>query len=304
MCVNRRFWCSVALLLGLSFVDAPAFAKGPKREAQRVTLRGKIYGVRPGQIAMVSADNNQPWIVAVPNNPAAVTVEGEGGPELLGPGLFVQFSAELDKRRRAQSDVKEVMVFTPSEGYVPGVTEQAAVVNFGSDVPDLNLGGGLASALDDDDAEEKTSDGESATDKPEAPKVPTVNVLVSGQVRGFAKGEMTVIAGRAGSIRIPVAEDAKVSINTSNYGIAMQGDEIEVDGSFYQQGQLSARSVTIKLAERQPIEPPKSRRFPKTPEGAKDGEAKEQQAFGAGAADQSKEGDPAPATEAGKLDLE
>ena len=263
---------------------------------QELKLSGKVAVLRPGQIG-VSTNTGQNWWVKVPGDPKKIEVKGEGGPELLAPGAFIQFSAQLDKRGRAHGDVTNILVYTPAAGATLGVAMQESggdAANFGGSGPGdgkpkpnkpapksrrtTKPGDEEAApveAADKDEAtdkESKATDEDAANDKESepaekegepldkrVPAIPTNSYMVAGQLRGIKNWEMSVFAGPAGLIKVPLAKDAKVKVETSDFSVVAAGDEIEANGKYTRLGEHVAGTVKITLSKRQPIPEPTKR---------------------------------------------
>jgi hypothetical protein len=87
---------------------------------------------------------------------------------------------------------------------------------------------------------------------------------VAGQVKSFKDGRLAVLADKR-QVRAIVADDAVLKFEGADYSLARQGDEIDVQGRLYGQGQVLGETVKLMLA--QPIEgaetPTRGRRRPK-----------------------------------------
>ena len=82
MVVHNRLWLGLFAVCLSSLIVCGASAeprRGAKREPQKLHLKGKVYAVKRGFIAVLGADNNQPWVVKMPDNPAAIEVSMEDG---------------------------------------------------------------------------------------------------------------------------------------------------------------------------------------------------------------------------------
>lgn len=89
---------------------------------------------------------------------------------------------------------------------------------------------------------------------------------VAGQVKTFKEGRLAVQAEKR-QVRAVVADDATIKFEGADYSLARAGDEIDVQGRLFGQGQVFGETVKVTLA--QPIEgevaSPRSRRRGKKP---------------------------------------
>lgn len=87
---------------------------------------------------------------------------------------------------------------------------------------------------------------------------------VAGQVKSFKDGRLAVQAEKR-QVRAIVADDAVLKFEGADYTLARQGDEIDVKGRLFGQGQVLGETVKVSLA--QPIEgeesPARGRRRPR-----------------------------------------
>ena len=118
---------SVLAILGIGWL-APGgagrvAAQDPQAELAKLQMHdviGKVHAVAPGTIQVLS-QANQPYIVQVAPKISKTTVTGTAKADFLRPGVFIRFTAELDKRGNAKGDLSDLAVFTPNEILQPGV---------------------------------------------------------------------------------------------------------------------------------------------------------------------------------------
>jgi hypothetical protein len=194
--------------------------KPPKGKTTVVdaTVNGTVVGIQ-GDTIVVMNSRNEKWIVQV-NTPmfrikAKVTVEGNAVVEALRAGVYVRFTANVDKRGNIQGEVNELEIFVPSESAKPGM-----YANDGA----LNLDG---------DAKPGVS-----------------NYLIAGQIASYRRGKLTLAIPGSKGVRGKVSENAKVTIRGEDYRMAKPGDKISAKGFHLpdQKGTLMAREITITLA--------------------------------------------------------
>jgi hypothetical protein len=85
----------------------------------RVKTSGSVVSVAPGFIYMVS-DEQQRHAVKVPTDKKVITVTGRLNHDQLRPGMIVRFSGTLNGHT-LEEEVSEVTVFTPADGFPPGI---------------------------------------------------------------------------------------------------------------------------------------------------------------------------------------
>lgn len=273
----------VTLAVGLILVAGPtpaAAQRGKRPQAMDFTAEGQVYGVKPGSIAIVT-NEKEPWVVSL-DDKTEVQVTGEAGPEVLIPGAFVRFTANLDGRRKGHDEVRELTLFSPHPGFQPTFEVEAGgddenptdegSVDATSEDGDEAAGEGSGDEISDEDAsegaesdgsEKSAEDGEAGRKKPGADsrrKVITTRTFVSGVIRSIRKQEIYVQSTKGLPVRAQIALTAKVSVDTNLYGLARPGDQIDVSGSYYESdapnakarrpGRALAKSVTITLTNR------------------------------------------------------
>jgi hypothetical protein len=217
-------------------------AKIVKPELGAFTAEGTIQAVTRGRIQMATdaADAARSWTVMI-DPKATVRVTGSAEPDFLRPGLFVRFTAELDKGAVAKEKVQQLTIFSPSPENQPGVWPEGEAPSGKPAEGGSRRGGGAA--------------GGPVAGKPLEPGAYTV----AGRVTSFRKGRLTVNAGRS-TIRADVAEDAKIDVDFADYSVAKPGDKISVTkGTIFpaRPGLAQALDLTIQLSE--PLALPKKK---------------------------------------------
>jgi len=228
--MNHRLFTTAALVLALAAgAEAQVFpgARGRREQPklERFEATGTIAGVGRGQIQMITV-TQQKWLVAV-SPQAIVHVKGTAEPDFLRPGMFVRFTAALDKKGKAQEPVSELTIYTPSAEMGIGVwPEGMAVGDVGAEEPPPPpnpFGGAFGVGT---------------------PAVPrdTGRYLVAGRMTGQRKGKLIVNFGR-GTTEIELAENAGIKVDFADYTVAKQGDSISVT-----RGQMYPNQVMIMQA--------------------------------------------------------
>ena len=235
----------LAAFVGLIVVaEAEAQRQGPKPKMARFAAQGVVQAVRPGAIQLLT-NTNQTWIVFV-DPKAKISVTGTAEADFLKPGLFVQFSVELDKRGKAQAPVGELTIFTPSEQAQIGIWPVDSV-------PEDE---------DEDDAQNRFGAG-AANPRPR-PKRSKGTVAgryaVNGRITGIRKGAYTVFAGR-GSVQIELTDKPQIKVDFADYTVAKKGDAITVSRGQRPQGVMGrAKATALEIVLSEPLTGPRKKK--------------------------------------------
>jgi len=291
--MNHRLFTAAGLLLALA-ATAEAQQRFPgHRGRERMKLEpfaatGTIAGVGRGQIQIVTV-TQQKWLVAV-SPQALVHVTGTAEPDFLRPGMFIRFTAALDKKGKGQEPVSELTIFTPSAEMGIGVwPEGMAVGDVGAEQPAQppNPFGGAF-----------------GVGTPAAPP-DTGRYMVAGRFVKERNGKLLVHFGR-GTAEIELAENPAIKVDVADYTVAKQGDSISVTkGQMYPNqpmilqanpnavGQAMALEMEIQLS--QPLTGPRKKPLrPETPKPGPPGPGQPQQP---GQPDQPRQPDQPPGQE-------
>jgi hypothetical protein len=199
----------------------------PRGKVENVQAKGKIRGIQGDVLQVANEETKQQWLVKMPREPAGIRVSGTARPTYLQPGMMVRFSGQFDAKGNSQAPIEKLEVFTPKpvkEGMLPDPQQ------FGI-FPEAAFGGQVLEGV------------------PAAgpPKSDVASFVVSGQLRGFRKGELLVAAG-ASLVRAPLAEQAEISVDVPDYRWVRPGDEVEVHGWSYPH--LATHVVATRLTIR------------------------------------------------------
>jgi hypothetical protein len=228
---------------GLRAEKKPPAAKVVKPEPQAFTEKGTIQAVTRGRIQMATdaTEAAKSWTVMI-DPKTVVHVTGSAEPDFLRAGLFVRFTAELDKSAVAKEKVQQLTIFSPSPANQPGVWP-------GGEAPS-----------GDKPAEGGSRRGGGAARGAVASKALEAGVYtVAGRITGFRKGRLMVNAGRS-TVRADVAEDAKIDVDFADYLAAKPGDKISVTKGMIlpaRPGLAQAQELSIQLSE--PLALPKKK---------------------------------------------
>lgn len=201
--------------------QAPGQRKKPP-EGKVNTIRAHVIGtiVRiQGETILAMSARNEKWVVHLKtprfNVEATITVEGTAVVEALRPGVFVRFTADVDKRGNVQGELTELSIFyTPTQSAKPGMFP---------------------------------NDGEGDLGKGAKPGVS--NYLVIGRVTKYQRGRLSLAIPGTKGVRANLADDIKLSVRSENYRLAGPGDKISAKGFHLpgQKGTLNAQDVKITL---------------------------------------------------------
>lgn len=226
-------WCCVLSLLA---ADGAAQNRGgqgrQKKEPQKIdhTLDGTIEGISQGMLLVKSSD--KAWKVRAvgptrqkgadgkPEEVPATTIDitGTANADFLQPGLLVHLRADIDGKAMAGREaVKELKIVTVSPEHQPGV------------IPD---GGGVTTA-------------------PKKGKKPPVEGVctITLPVKEYKAGKLQLSLGKK-HLTVEVPDDAKIEVAATHplfLQFVRKGDEIQAAGYYYKEGELTAKTITIKL---------------------------------------------------------
>lgn len=242
---------------------APAYGQPRGRVAQAPMaqageMQGTITGVANSMIQMKTATNETMVVGLTPMT--AVRLTATAKPEALRSGMSVEFVAEVQKGGVVKDKVDHLTIFTPSQTRQPGLHPPEAAVKKGEGEGGLDLGLGGPIGGDPGIGMEpeqgpggrrtrgKRPPAGGAAVKPTAPQLPG-SFCVRGIVRGFRDGSLTVQAGKQ-SLKLDLAENATIDVETSDYSLAGPGDTIHVKGQpAGRPGLIRAEKVSIEVAE-------------------------------------------------------
>lgn len=213
----------VVMAIGVGLVSDVARGQAPPPPGQLRTLEkedqiGQVVQIGPGMLQLRLPKGGTLW-QAVPAPNAKIEVTGKASREMLQPKQFVNCAVTLDEFGKV-TDPALQLAFT--DGGAPGVT-----------------GGGLGLG----DAGAKRVPG----------KRPAGGYLVAGTIKQIEGDVVTILAGRE-KFDVTVPAEAELLVRSANLGLAAPGDEVEVEGKYYQKGQLFVSALKITLAN--PVVPP------------------------------------------------
>lgn len=190
-------------------------ANGPK--AAPLHGNGTLVAARPGLLQVTDKDG-APWLLQVKAEPQRIHVSGTAHPNLLAPGMFVRFSAELNKKGEAVAPVDSLTLFTPR--------------------PEMAVGIALESALDR--GAFQFGEVKTPAETTESPKY-----LVAGRILKRKNNDLAVSDGRS-TVKLSLAETVEIKVDlTGDYRMIRPGDKVEYRGKYYQNGQGMVTDLKI-----------------------------------------------------------
>jgi len=237
--------CMVLTFLVPVYGQVPRGKSAPQPVMETFEAGGTIEGLMPNGI-QINSNANQRWVIMIPRQ-AKVEVTGTATADFLRPGLYVRFTAEVDKHGTVKEKVAQLSIFTPSRETPPGL--------FSPEAGGAGIGGG---AFDGFGAGPGGGVGKPPIGIGKAPgKIPGKAVpvetaktyTVAGQITSARNNKLTVNAATA-AIKFEVTDDAAIDVKVADYSLARKGDKVSVQGRMVKGrlGMGEAISVKIELA--------------------------------------------------------
>lgn len=218
----------------------------PRGNTETVQVIGKILAMQRDVVRMANDESKQQWLVKMPKETAGIHLLGTARPTFLQPGMMVRFSGKFDSKGNSRAPIEKLEIFTPTpvkEGTLPDVQQ------FGV-FPEAAFGGQLL--LDAQPAGQ--------------PKGDVASFVVSGQLRGFRKGEILVAAGPT-LVRTTLSEKAEILVDIADYRWVRAGDEIEVNGWCYPHLKSNVVATRVTIRTKEPLGPVVEEKSAKKPIG-------------------------------------
>jgi len=205
-----------AAALGLSLVSSQSLqAQGKKAPAKGTPIKvdGTVDSVMAGGI-MVNGKDGKKYGVGFPPN-AKVTMSGNASPDVLKAGMYVQFTVNLDDKKKPTGEATKIQIIEPSAISSPGVFS------------------------------EKGPDGKPGEPGP---------YFVRGTVKSYRDGTLNVTADKT-ALAVIVPSSASIPVTVGEWQLANPGDTITGDGSAFavQQGVTPVIGERIEIKAVAPI---------------------------------------------------
>lgn len=216
--VAVAFACLLGIVDGPLALAQPPGAPGQLKSLEKEEQLGQVVEVGPGMLQLRLPTGGNLWqAMPVPN--AKIEVTGKASREMLQPKQFVNCVVSLDEFGKVSEPALQ-LAFT--DGGTPGV-----------------MAGGLGIA--------------EAGAKRFAGKRPAGSYTLAGSIKQVEGDVITVMVGRE-KFDITVPPEAELVVRSANVGLASPGDRVEVEGKYYQKGQLLVSALKITLSN--PVTPP------------------------------------------------
>ncbi|NMC21141.1 MAG: hypothetical protein GYA33_12075 [Thermogutta sp.] len=242
----------------------------PMAQAQRIEASGIVEAVSPQGIRILSP-TGQPWEL-VPAKGCKLTLTGKAMPDVLRPGMFVLFTAEVEKRTGTVAEpVAALIICSADQKHMPGVFPEGTRPSEGGEgganvqgmpggvpggLPGGLPGGGFGGPLG---GEQSTNPRRRPPRQPRGlpDSPPSERFEICGRITNIAKtgGKITVAVPNQ-YIRAPItfelAENADISLELSGQEAApliRKGARVEGKGT--QIGPSAARisELNVELVE-------------------------------------------------------
>ena len=228
---TKHVVCTLIGLVVLAPVTAAGAQRGrPQPKPERVEADGTVEGVVAPGVLKILTSTNQTWFFKL-SRETEIHVTGTAEVDYLRPGLFIEFTADLDRRGRSPNKLSELAIFTPTMQKFPGI------------FPAGGFGG---------------PDAAPAQPAPAAKRDPnaTTPYKVLGRITSLKNKALTVNAGR-GVVRVELADEVKIAVDVADLSVVQKGDKIKADGTSARQGFAQARTISIELSA--PLAAPKKK---------------------------------------------
>lgn len=232
--MNARVCLPVVLALAAA---APAWAQfGRNREAprgERVEAMGTIEGMAAGAFR-VKTMTGENWVFRVAPN-SRIRIVGHAQPDFLKPGMFIQFTGQVDKRgTEVAGEIAKLVIFTPYPQKMPGA------------FPESMFAEGAAPQGEQKPAFPAPPAGGEAPANLEGQ-----TLVIGGQITSIKSGgRVTMSVPNLGpKVRVQIAETAEIDVDVAEPSIVRPGSRIDLIGTAFQPGMGLITEATIELPE-------------------------------------------------------
>jgi hypothetical protein len=182
----------IAAALGLSLVASQSlWAQQGRQQAPKTTpvkVDGTVEAISPQGILVAQKDGKKFGMAFPPN--AKVTLSGNAAPEFLKTGQYVQFTVNLDEKKKPTGEASKIQIIEQSAISSPGVFS------------------------------EKGPDGKPGEPGP---------YFIRGTVKSFRDGTLSVAAGGP-LMTVTIPASAAIPVTIADWDLANPGDQISGDG--------------------------------------------------------------------------
>ncbi len=180
---------------------------------------GVIDQIMPGRFQMTT-NANQKWMIWITPQ-TRMELTGTATADFLRPGLCVRLHAAVDKQGNVTNKVEQLTVFTPDRRTTFGLWSEAGKEQFGTA-------------------------GESKVYE------------VVGRIAAAQQGKLAVAAGSA-TLKLELADSAKIDVNLNDLSFARPGDKVTVRGKMFPGQPGMGQAVEVRVSAEAVLGPAKSK---------------------------------------------
>jgi hypothetical protein len=182
----------IAAALGLSLVGSQSLlaqAKPTVPAGTAIKIDGTVEAVSPQGILVANKDGKKYGMAFVPAS--KVTMAGNASPDVLKAGMYVQFTVNLDEKKKPTGEATKIQIIEPSAISQPGVFS------------------------------EKGPDGKPGEPGP---------YFIRGTVKSYRDGTLNVTADKT-AMAVAVSEAAAIPVTIGDWSLASPGDKVTGDAN-------------------------------------------------------------------------
>lgn len=217
-----RTLCAAGLMgLSMAALAAPARAQFQAPEnSLSFEDSGTIEAIE-GQLIRIRDSKNDVWILSLSDD-TTVSVEGTAEREVLRPTLYVQLTAEIDRKGAIKEPLEEIEIIPTQDKTAVGLFEE-----------------------DDVDGTKPVKQLAAGTYR------------IKGRLAIFKDGQFMVMAGKHKVTGKVNADELEVKLKLEDFSLADRGDEVKVKAWYYDNsrpfggnpGKALAQEVVVTLAK-------------------------------------------------------
>ncbi|MFO0943809.1 MAG: hypothetical protein U0930_23990 [Pirellulales bacterium] len=225
----KLFFSSLVAGILLLAQVAPCLAQN---NLKGVNTQGTLVNV--GDFMVVFKDKKGTEFTAyLDEEKSTFNYRGTADPKAISPGLMVRFTAKFDNNGNAQSELKEMEIFTPiigghlnqNQAQTPGIYPTQENEPNAKDAGAKDAGN---TAVKNTKDKGKNTKGKDKAD-PKAKGAEFVEYRVVGQITAAQNGKVQISTGSQ-MLMVQLANNAKININTIIPDYCAKDDEVTVEG--------------------------------------------------------------------------
>lgn len=240
---------------------------GPAAPAQRIEASGIVEAASPQGIRILSP-TGQPWDL-IPARGCKLTLTGKAMPDVLRPGVFVTFTAEVEKKTGVVDEpVAALIVCSADQHHLPGVfpegTRPSEAGEGGANagegaaggLPGGLPGGGFGAPFGESPTNPRGRPPRQPRGLPDSP--PSERFEICGRITNIAKTGKITVAVANPYIRAPItfelAENPDISLELSGQeAVPLIRKGAKVEGRGTQIGPSAAQISELKVELAEPL---------------------------------------------------